>query len=268
VFQFITCCKAKAKVKVLFFIVKNYFYLIYIRMIYILLLLLLLYLFLRYSVAKFFFKKEHFMNLRVANEIDHKRATKYALKKICESRGYSWIEQGDEFTYDCKHTEETCKQSSVYPTKPDDVPSYYEWRDKDSTDAKIAAENAINLEDKSQQDSLSKQMGESSLSQSEYDITRNGICIIGNEYFREMCEKEGLDYDVKDGSCKVNRKYCYSKCLSYCNGDCFQPPDSVVWEFLLGTTAGRAYACASGVRALTEAACLVDDASKGRKITY
>ncbi len=229
-----------------------------------LLLLLLLYLILRYSVAK----KEDFMNLRVANEIDHKRATKYALKKICESKGYSWIEQGDEFTYDCKHTEQTCKQSSVYPTKPDEAPSYYEWRDKDSKDAQTAAENAIQLKDKSQQDSLSKQVGESSGSQSKFDITRNGICIIGNEYFREMCEKEGLDYDIKDGSCKVNRKYCYSKCLAYCNGDCFQPPDSVVWEALLGSTAGRAYACLSGTRALTEAACLIDDASKGREIKY
>jgi hypothetical protein len=229
-----------------------------------LLLLLLLDLFLRFGN---FFKKEDYMNLRVANELDHKRATKYAIKKMCESKGYSWVELGDEFTYDCKHTEETCKKMSVYPTKENDSPAYYEWRDKDSKDAKISAENDINSIG-NQQQSLSKQMGQSSVSQSQEEITRNGICIIGNEYFRETCEKEGLDYDITDGSCKVNRKYCYSKCLAYCNGDCFQPPDSQTYEFLLGATAGRALTCASATRALTEAACLVDDASKGRKITY
>lgn len=230
-------------------------------------LLLLFYLFLRFSYDKFFLNKEHYMNLRVANELDHKRATKYAIKKMCESKGYSWVELGDEFTYDCKHTEETCKKSSVYPTKKDESPAYYEWRDKDSKDAKTSAENDINLTS-NQQQSLSKQMGQSSVSQSQEDIKRDGICIIGNEYFRETCEKEGLDYDITDGSCKVNRKYCYSKCLAYCNGDCFQPPDSWTYEFLLGATAGRALTCASATRALTEAACLVDDASKGRKITY
>lgn len=237
-------------------------------MVYYILLLFLFYLFLRFSYDKFFLNKEHYMNLRVANELDHKRATKYALKKMCESKGYSWVELGDEFTYDCKHTEETCKKMSVYPTKLDESPAYYEWRDKDSKDAKASAENAINLTDNSGQSTLSKQVGQSSVSQSQEDITRDGICIIGNEYFRELCEKEGLDYDITDGSCKVNRKYCYSKCLSYCNGDCFQSPDSVIYETVLGSTAGRALTCASAARAVTEAACLIDDASKGRKIKY
>lgn len=208
-----------------------------------------------------FFTKENFGNLRVANELDKKRALKYALKKTCELKGYMWVEQADEFTYDCKHTKETCNKESVYPTKAGDIPKYYEWREPDSKDALNAAQNSINLLD-NRSETLSKQVGQSSLTESENDITKNGICIIGNEYFRETCESNKLTYDKTDGSCKTNRSYCASKCLPYCNGDCWQTTSNRVGEAILGSTLGRTLTCANKERAVTEAICLANELSR------
>ena len=185
-------------------------------------------------------------NLKVETELDRKRALKYALKKTCEKRGYRWIEGGDEFTYDCKHTKETCKRDSVYPTKKDEIPQYYEWRDVNSKDAKDVASKTVNLIDNKPQ-STSKTLGQSSLSESEYDINNEdagGICIIGNERFRSFCEDNDLTYNPDDGSCVTNRKYCNNRCLPFCNGDCYLPPDTWTFEQVFGTTLSRSFGCA------------------------
>lgn len=232
--------------------------------------LFLIFIIFRYIFNNFFRKREQFVgSLRVANELDKKRALKFALKKMCESKGYSWVEQSDEFTYDCKHTKESCQRSSVYPTKVGDIPKYYEWRDADSKDARASAENAISslLRNDNKPQTLSQQAGQSTLSESEFDITRDGICIIGNEYFRNMCESNALSYDIRDGSCKTNRTYCANKCLPFCNGDCFETVSSKVNESIFGTTVGRAVACTTLDRAVTELACLASDAAQNRKIT-
>lgn len=203
---------------------------------------ILLTLFLMYKPTK----ETYTGNLRVENDKDKKLALKYALKKVCEKRGYKWIEGGDEFTYDCKHTEETCKRDSVYPTKEGAIPQYFEWRASNSSDAKDVGSKTVNIMDGRPQ-SLSKSVGQSSLSESENDINNEdagGLCILGNERFRSFCEENGLTYNPDDGSCVTNRKYCNNRCLPFCNGDCYLPPDSWAYEQIFGATLSRSFGCA------------------------
>lgn len=196
--------------------------------------------------------REHYGNLRVANSTDEKRAIKYALKTICEKKGYKWVEMGDEFAFDCKHTESTCKNESVYETVLGNTPKYYEWRDQNSQDAKDARNNVINMTDNNKKLVLSTDIGFSSYIGSDVG-NEKGICILGNEFFRKTCEENDLTYNIKDGSCVTNKDYCLKKVLPYCNGDCYQPPLSWLSETVLGTTLGRSLAAPNNY--VTQALC-------------
>lgn len=192
-------------------------------------------------------------DLRVANELDEKRAAKYALEKLCKEGGYQWVELGSEFSYDCRHTKETCEKESVYPTQQDSQPKYYEWRSPNSEDAKLMAERSINKnlsQTTSQQfNEFSKEMQtdvrHSSTQQNVSDILRSdtgGVCILGNEVFRDFCEENDLEYNKDTGECKTTRKYCASKTLPYCKEDCFQSPVDWLLTTIIGESTGRALA--------------------------
>lgn len=180
--------------------------------------------------------------LTVATELDHKRALKYALKKKCETSGYQWVELGDEFSYDCKHTKQTCLKDSVYPTPEDKFPQYYEWREPNSKDAQLMAERRSMSQDLREQKSLSQNIDHSSinLSKDQINTQYSGVCIVGNEPFRKLCEDEKLQYDPSTGKCKTTETYCLKKGLPFCDGDCYNPPTSFLMEQILGTTLGRA----------------------------
>jgi hypothetical protein len=182
--------------------------------------------------------------LRVANEQDKKRALKFALQRMCETKGYKWVQFEDEFTYDCLHTQETCEKESVYPTMVGGTPKYYEWRSNNTKDAKEAREKMVNNV------TLSQNLDESSLSQASKGIVNTevkGMCITGNEMFRKTCEENDLTYNKNDGTCVTNRKYCFNRCLPYCKGDCYQPPASWLTETVLGATLGRGLSCANNM---------------------
>jgi hypothetical protein len=187
-------------------------------------------------------------NLKVATDYDMKRAAKYAIEQICKKRGYIWVQGGSEFVYDCKHSKETCTRDSVYPTpdKEDAIPQYYEWRDINSEEAQEAARLA---EQFGTGRMLSSQLGDSTnITDRDYVLDRDigGLCILGNEPMRKLCEKEGLRYDKSNGKCFTTQEYCYPKQLAFCDGDCFQPPLSYVSEQIFGKTIGRSFARATG----------------------
>lgn len=175
-------------------------------------------------------KKEHL--LTVATENDELRAQKHALKKMCEENGYTWTQYENEFAYDCKHTKETCLGDSVYPTKSDDIPKYYEWRDSQSPDYK----EVIRLESSS--GILSSKVGASGDLQSGIG-SGNGMCIMGLEAFRKWCEDEKMRYDPTNGQCYTTKPYCQKKLLGFCNGDCFEPPGGMILSKIFGKTLGQ-----------------------------
>jgi|GWRWMinimDraft_5_1066013.scaffolds.fasta_scaffold06545_1 hypothetical protein len=176
---------------------------------------------------------EPYTQQQIATDRDILLATKEAFRKRCVNNGYIWKESGDvktstatnqpsvlssgtdEFRYDCLHTRETCLKNSIYPTYAEDPPSYYEWRSEPGNDR----------------------------------------CVIGNEGFRDFCEKEGLTYEPETGNCKTNKQYCFNKGLPFCNGDCYVPPGQWLSEQIFGTTLGRTLAQASPERWIAEAAC-------------
>ena len=189
--------------------------------------------------------------LTVATELDHKRALKYALKKKCESSGYQWVELGDEFSYDCKHTKQTCLKDSIYPTPEGKFPQYYEWREPNSTDAQLMAERRSVSQDYREQQALSQNFGSSiNLSKDQINSQYSGVCILGNEPFRKVCEDEKLQYDPSTGKCKTTEAYCISKGLPFCNGDCYNPPNSWLMEQILGTTLGRTLSAGTNAAAI------------------
>lgn len=195
-------------------------------------------------------KETYVGNLTVATDNDRKRAMKFALQRMCQTKGYKWVQFEDEFTYDCVYTKETCEKESIYPTKDGDLPQYYEWRANDSKDAKEAKEKMINST------TLSSDFDESSLPQAKKAIVNtieDGMCIIGNETFRKTCEANDLTYNKNDGTCVTNKKYCNNRCLAYCNGDCYQFPTSWVLETVLGTTLGRSLGCTNNM--IAEGVC-------------
>lgn len=180
-------------------------------------------------------------NLRVMTELDKKRAAKYALEETCKAGGYIWVQGGDEFIYDCKHSKQTCERDSIYPTPDteDAIPQYYEWRDKNASEAQEAAKLA---EQFSTGRMLSSKTGDSSdITDRDYVLNQDigGLCILGNESMRKICEDEGLRYDKNTGQCFTTKEYCYPKLLAFCNGDCFQPPTSYISEQVFGKTLGR-----------------------------
>lgn len=208
------------------------------------------------SYASPFFIQEHYVgNLKVATDLDKRRAVKYALEKMCKDNGYRWVEGGDEFTYDCKHTKETCLQESVYPTPDSDdaVPQYYEWRDASDPEAKETGEGTVQYGTGRQ---LSASVGQSSDYSLAEDVTKGGgVCIIGLEDFRKFCEKEDLRYDPRTGKCYATEPYCLSKQLAFCDGDCFEPPVAKVASFILGDTVGRSIGAAVGENRSLNAIC-------------
>lgn len=171
-------------------------------------------------------------NLRVATEMDRKRAMKYALRTLCEKGGYAWYESPeDQFIYDCKHTKETCNRDSIYPTKEGKSPKYYEWRDVQTADGQVLT----NRVPKTIQD-------------------QDGFCILGNEEFRKTCEGEYLRYNKNDGTCVTTRPYCNSKLLAYCKNDCFESPDTMILSRLFGNTLSRPITLALGT-SISKLAC-------------
>lgn len=204
--------------------------------------------------------KEH-LSTQIANETDIKRATKFALRKRCESKGYKWYQGADEFVYDCKHTKETCLRDSEY--NPEEPYLYLEWRPTDSEDAKAAGFNGVTAE----RQILSSQFGQSSNITSQNEINNpefEGICISGNTQFRKFCEDEGFKYDPSTGKCTVTKEYCHSKGLEYCNGDCFEDPGTWVLSALLGDTIGRSLGYLLPSKYVTKAGCAIDDSVKNR----
>lgn len=179
-------------------------------------------------------------NLKVATDLDKKKAAKYAMKEMCEKKGYLWIQGSSDFIYDCKHSKTTCERDSIYPTPDDAIPQYYEWRDIDSEEAQEAAQLGQEF---STAGLLSSSLGHSANISNASDILNKdivgGLCILGNEPMRKLCEDEGLRYDKTNGKCFTTKKYCYSKLLAYCDGDCFNPPASYVTEKIFGKTIGR-----------------------------
>jgi len=198
------------------------------------------------------YSQEHFSGqLRVADELDHKRAMKYALKKMCEENGYVWKEfPGSEFVYDCKHTKSTCLSESVYPTQPNHVPQYYEWRSAVTEDYKSVAslESTSGL--------LSGMMNQSTDYKRQDDIQSNdGICILGAEPFRKFCEDEKLSYNTDTGRCVTTKEYCLPKLMAFCKNDCFETPTRLVLSKVFGTTLGRTLGSSSLIDTAIMAAC-------------
>lgn len=194
-------------------------------------------------------KETYVGNLKVATELDNRRALKYALEQTCKNKGHRWINLGDEMEFDCKFTKDSCIKTSIYPTPDNKAPRYYEWRDSNSEDAKKVVKNTLNSKSKNidvtdtSQDTLSKQIGLSSASQKKSDILdKDGLCIMGNEYFRQLCEDNQLTYNKDTGQCVTNEPYCLKRVLPFCDGDCFKPPGSWLSESILGTTLGRSLA--------------------------
>lgn len=194
--------------------------------------------------------KETFIGTkRIATDLDHKRAVKYAMQKMCEKGGYAWIQGGDEFTYDCKHKKETCLRESVYPTQKDAVPQYYEWRDSNSSEAKEAG---LSGEEYGTGRTISGSFADQDTINSE---KVGGICIIGNEPFRDFCEGELLRYDTSDGKCYTTKEYCGPRLLAFCNGDCFETPGTKVISSVFGTNIGRLAGIMGGDYYITRLAC-------------
>ena len=194
-------------------------------------------------------------NLKVATDLDKKRASKYALQQMCQKNGYVWVQGGDEFIYDCKHSKTTCERDSIYPTKDDAIPQYYEWRDADSEEGQEAAKLGQEF---STGRLLSSYMRQSANISNASDILNKdigGICILGNEPMRSMCESEKLRYDKTTGKCFTTKEYCYSKLLAYCNGDCFEPPYTYITVKVLGKTVGKAVGQASWMYQLIKYTC-------------
>jgi hypothetical protein len=199
---------------------------------------------------KYFQIKETYVgDLRVANETDKNRAIKFALETLCKKKGHRWIPLGGELEFDCKFTKKSCINESVYPTPENKPAKYYEWRDSKSEDAQKVVENTLNSKSKNidvydvSQETLSKKAGLSSASQKKSDILdKEGLCIIGNEYFRKFCEDNNLTYNKDTGACVTNEPYCLKRVLPFCDGDCYKPPGSWLAESVLGTTLGRSLA--------------------------
>lgn len=187
-------------------------------------------------------------NLKVATDYDMKKAAKFAIEQMCKKKGYIWVQGGQEFVYDCKHSQQTCERDSIYPTPDTDeaIPQYYEWRDINSSEAQEAAKLA---EEFGTGRMLSSQLGDSTdITDRDYVLDRDigGLCILGNEAMRKTCQDEGLRYDKSNGKCFTTQEYCYPKLLAFCDGDCFQPPLSYVSEQVFGKTLGRSFARATG----------------------
>jgi hypothetical protein len=196
-------------------------------------------------------------NLKVATDYDMKTAAKFAIEQICKKKGYIWVQGGSEFVYDCKHSQQTCERDSIYPTPDteDAIPQYYEWRDINSPEAQEAAKLA---EEFGTGRMLSSQLGDSTdITDRDYVLDRDigGLCILGPEPMRKLCEDEGLRYDKSNGKCFTTKEYCYPKLLAFCNGDCFQPPGSYLSEQIVGKTAGRSIGQASWIDQLIKFTC-------------
>jgi hypothetical protein len=196
-------------------------------------------------------------NLKVATDYDMKRAAKYALEQMCKKKGYIWVQGGPEFVYDCKHSKETCERDSIYPTPDTDeaIPQYYEWRDMNSDEAQEAAKLA---EEFGTGRTLSSTLGDSTdISDSDYVLDRDigGLCIVGNEPMRKLCEDEGLRYDKSNGKCFTTKEYCYPRLLAFCNGDCFEPPASYISGKVFGKTLGRIMGQTSGLDQIIKFTC-------------
>jgi hypothetical protein len=211
--------------------------------------ILIILIILTFIFYKYYQVKETFGTLRVINEQDKNNAIKFALKTICKKNGHKWVSLGGEFEFDCKFTKESCVKKSIYPTPKGEPPKYYEWRDSKSEDAKKVVENTLNSKSKNikvtdkSQETLSKKIGLSSASQKSSDILdEEGLCIVGNEYFRKFCEDNNLTYNKDTGQCVTNETYCLKRVLPFCGGDCFKPPGSWVSEAIFGTTLGRSLA--------------------------
>lgn len=186
---------------------------------------------------------------RIATDLDHKRAVKYAMQKMCEKGGYAWIQGADEFTYDCKHTQQTCMRESVYPTQKDAVPQYYEWRDRNSPEAKEAG---LSGEEYGTGRTISGSFADQDIINSEQV---GGVCIIGNEPFRDFCEGELLRYDTSDGKCYTTKEYCNPRLLAFCNGDCFETPTTKIVSSVFGTNIGRLLGSVTADALITKAVC-------------
>ena len=194
-----------------------------------LLLLIIIFLVISIIYRKYYISKKEHITSSLANEIDKKRAHKYALKKMCEGNGYFWQEFGDEFTYECRHTKKTCLGESVYPTPKAEgtPPRYYEWRDKSHPDVK----KILEFDKQTQSESQNEIGGETE---------REGMCIMGLEAYRKWCEDEKLRYDPENGQCYTTKPYCQKKLLGFCNNDCFEPPSGMMLSKLFGNTIGKA----------------------------
>lgn len=162
-------------------------------------------------------KIEHYYGQkRVATPDDEKRAIKYALKDLCENTGHIWSEGETEFSYGCIHSQKTCLDNSKYPTRKGDIPAYYEWRNAGSDD-----------------------WNEVTSFSGDYSNDAGGVCILGNETFRELCEKDKLRYDSSNGKCFTTKEYCNSRLLAFCDNDCFEDPISLIGKNIVGTTIAR-----------------------------
>lgn len=198
-----------------------------------LLVIILIFVYYYYKVVQ---KKKIVEGLSVANDTDDKRAIKYALKQKCLRDGHRFLEGADEFTYDCKYTKDSCLKASVYPTPEGKSPKYYEWRDvSDET----ALQNSYELSLTNKSTILSSSVGQSS-SVEIADQTSPGTCIVANENFRNLCESNGLYYDMSDGLCKTTRKYCNNRLSAYCYNDCYTDATSSFMNTIFGDTIGKA----------------------------
>lgn len=204
-----------------------------------LLLLIITFLVISIIYRKYYINKKEHLLLNVATEIDDKRAQKYALKKMCEDKGYFWQDFGDEFTYECRHTKKTCLGESVYPTPKAEgtPPRYYEWRDKNHPDVKTILE-------------FDKQTQSSSRNEIAGETEREGMCIMGLEEYRKWCEDENLRYDPENGQCYTTKPYCQKKLMGFCNNDCFEPPGGMILSKVFGNTLGKSLSMGIGAALL------------------
>ena len=135
-----------------------------------------------------------------ATEQDVADAKKYALRRLCEDKGFAFSENADRTAFRCDFTADTCVANSTYPPvlaadAADGLPRpYYEWN------------------------------------------TDLDACILGIGEYRKKCEEMGMRYDNNKSKCFVTEQYCNCKGLHLKNGDCWKDPLNQLVSYITGDT--------------------------------
>jgi hypothetical protein len=140
--------------------------------------------------------------LTTATDQDVADATRYAMKRLCESQGFDFTMAPNGKAWRCDFNAPSCLRYSEYPPKVGedgevDKP-YYEW----NTDLEA--------------------------------------CILGIADYRKTCEEMGMNYDSNKGKCFITPEYCHCKGLQFKDGDCWKDPVTWLVSQITGDTIATA----------------------------